>query len=86
MFICCKKNLLIRDGGVTLRLASGFMGEVADRWSGHWYLQAAIRDGSIVASEAGGTESALVSVPESAPEALEENAEERGKARKGKTE
>lgn len=50
MFICCNKNLLIREGSETLKLSRGFIGGIDDRWANHWYIKAAIADGSIVTS------------------------------------
>lgn len=51
MFICCNKNLHIKEGSETLNLANGFMGDIDDRWAGHWYIKAAMKDGTIVANE-----------------------------------
>lgn len=51
MFICCKKNLHIREGDETLDLKRDFIGSIDDRWKDHWYIQAALRDGSISTGE-----------------------------------
>lgn len=52
MFICCNKNLHIQEGGESLDLNKGFIGSIDDRWAGHWYIRAALADGTIVAREA----------------------------------
>ena len=50
MFICCKKNLHIQEGSESLNLQNGFIGEIDDRWAKHWFIQAAISDGTITAT------------------------------------
>ena len=47
MFICCKKALRVREGAEALELDRGFVGRIDDRWKGHWYIRAALRDGTI---------------------------------------
>lgn len=47
MFIHCKKNLHIQEGSESLNLKNGFVGEINDRWAKHWYVKAAISDGTI---------------------------------------
>lgn len=51
MFICCNKALRIQEGDEVLELNRGFVGRIDDRWKGHWYIQAALRDGTITANE-----------------------------------
>lgn len=51
MFIHCKKNLHIQEGSESLNLKNGFVGEIDDRWAKHWYIKAAISDGTIVSTE-----------------------------------
>ena len=52
MFICCSKNLHIREGGEVLNLSRGFVGDIDDRWKDHWFIRAALSDGTISASGA----------------------------------
>lgn len=49
MFICCDKSLHIREGGEELSLPKGFIGAIDDRWRDHWYIRAALSDGTISA-------------------------------------
>lgn len=51
MFIHCKKNLHIQEGSESLNLKNGFIGEIDDRWAKHWYIKAAISDGTIETAE-----------------------------------
>lgn len=51
MFIHCKRNLHIQEGSESLNLKNGFVGEIDDRWAKHWYIKAAISDGTIVTTD-----------------------------------
>lgn len=51
MFIHCRRNLHIQEGSESLNLKNGFVGEINDRWAKHWYIKAAISDGTIVATD-----------------------------------
>ncbi len=51
MFIHCKRNLHIQEGSESLNLKNGFVGEIDDRWAKHWYINAAISDGTIVTTD-----------------------------------
>ena len=53
MFIHCSRNLHIKEGSETLNLRSGFIGEIDDRWAKHWFIQAALQDGTIEAADSG---------------------------------
>jgi len=77
MFIHCKKNLHIQEGSESLNLKNGFIGEIDDRWAKHWYIKAAISDGTIVTTEATeksakkGKKSAEIAKPEEAADSGE---------------
>lgn len=47
MFINCKRNLEIREGGRELTIPRGYIGEIPDWAASHWMIQAAIKDGII---------------------------------------
>lgn len=47
MFIACHKNLLVREGTEQLSIPTGFIGQIDDRWAKHWFIQAAMQDGTI---------------------------------------
>lgn len=49
MFINCKKNLAIRIGSEIINIPAGFIGGVPDKLVNHWMIQAALKDGTIVA-------------------------------------
>jgi len=51
MFIHCKKNLHIQEGSEGLNLKNGFVGKIDDRWAKHWYIKAAVSDGTIETTE-----------------------------------
>lgn len=53
MFVHCNKNLHIQEGSEELNLQRGFVGQVDDRWGKHWFILAAIADGTIEAPDAG---------------------------------
>lgn len=53
MFVHCNKNLHIREGTEELNLQRGFIGAIDDRWAKHWFIQAAISDGTIETADAG---------------------------------
>ena len=53
MFVHCNKNLHIQEGSEELNLQRGFVGQIDDRWTNHWFIQAAISDGTIESPDAG---------------------------------
>ena len=51
MFIVCHKNLLVREGTEQLSIPTGFIGQIDDRWAEHWFIRAAMQDGTIEAAD-----------------------------------
>lgn len=54
MFIHSKKSLEIREGDNKITISAGFVGDIPDWAAKHWYVKAAISDGTIVTT--GGAE------------------------------
>lgn len=51
MFIHSRKNLEIQEGELKLTIPAGFVGTIPEWAAKHWYVKAAISDGTISAPE-----------------------------------
>lgn len=49
MFITCRHSLEICEGDETLRLPAGYIGDLPEWVQDHWFVRAALSDGTITA-------------------------------------